>query len=155
MSIHLMDLIESCSAQALSTKLLVTEASEWRSLCRKYSEKFHTPLHLVIDMDPEFVILNLYESNLEDVDVSESLEDLRDRVMHLEDPNYDAAKEKELAEFIKQAEEEEAERIKSGRPIRKSKKTDEASLPGGPSEKKPPTQGYLNLSYLEDMDREE
>lgn len=155
----LAELLESCEAEALLGKLESTEETVWRYICRQYSIKFHTPLHVVMnDLDPREVILAHYEGQLEDVDTEENIEKLLDSVYTLQDPEYAQQKRDDLANDIKQYEAEEAARIKAGRPIHKAMANDDSPL--GPdlpkktsnvaTEETRPTHGSINLSYLED-----
>lgn len=143
--IHISDIIELCQVEAIADKLLPTSASRWRKLCREYSSMFHTPYKDVLEMDPEFVILSVYEKELDDIDINDKLEDLMERVYTIEDPDYEVAKEKDLVDFIKDAEEEEAERVKENRPVFGKKK---ALLNKEEPTKEQPKGGFIDLSYL-------
>lgn len=149
------ELLEYCQVEAISSKVSPTEESVWRSLCRDYSIKFHTPLMDVLLLDPEHVVLNVYELQAEtmDTDDYQRLERIMDTLLGIEDPNYEAKKNKEQEEFDRQAELEEEERIKSGRPVYQPKKktllkNDEVT------QKKLPTGGMVNLDYLSKQDSE-
>lgn len=158
--IEFKELLEFCQAEAIANRLSPTEASVWRGICRTYSEKFHTPLAEVLEMDPEHVILNVYESQAEDMDIEDyqKLEHIMDTLRGIEDPNYEAKKRDEQAEFDRQAELEEEERIKAGRAVHKSLQKDldrkKASEKGEPEEPKKPTGGMINLDYLSKQDSE-
>jgi hypothetical protein len=153
--INFRELLEYCQAEAIASKVAPTEDSTWRSLCRDYSEMFHTPLYLVLEMDPEHVILNVYEKQAESMDIEDyqRLEHIMDTILGIEDPNYEAKKTKEQEEFDRQAELEEEERIKAGRPVYQAKKK---TLPKNDEtpEKKLPTGGMVNLDYLSKQDSE-
>lgn len=153
--IEFKDLLEYCQALAIANKMNPTEDSTWRSLCRDYSEAFHTPLYLVLEMDPEHVILNVYEKQAEGMDIEDynKLEHILDTLRTIEDPNYEAVKNKEQEEFDRKAEEEEEQRVKENRPVYVPKKK---SLFGkaSPPEKKLPTGGSINLDYLAKQDSE-
>lgn len=108
-------LIDFCSAEALSNSMEPTEEAVWRSICREYSTKFHTPLFQVMEnMDPEFVILQVYEARLENIDHEENLEQILDSIYTLEDPAYSKEKAAEQQSFDEQAEKEEEERLERG-----------------------------------------
>lgn len=153
MILSLRELVELCRAEAISCKLSHTEASAWRSYCREYSKMFHTPYHLVLDMEPEFVVLAVCEDNLDDINVEENLENLMNRIYTIEDPSYEASQEQELQDWIKDAENEEKDRVSEGRPVHSKKKK---TVPKKPVEEKKEArkEGYLDLSYLEKQDNE-
>lgn len=144
------ELLDYCQAQAIAHTLESTEMSVWRSLCRNYSKTFHTRLDLVLEMDPEAVMLAVFEEQLDDFDEAKDLDNLLDKLYALEDPEYESQKAVELDDFIERAEAEETERLKAGKPIHPAMKND-SSLPA-PKEKpveELPKSGKLNLSYLE------
>jgi len=149
------ELLEYCRIEAIASKMAPTEDSIYRSICRDYSEMFHTPLHQVLEMDPMHVVLNVYEKQAEGMDIEDyqKLELIMDTILGIEDPNYEAKKSKEQEEFDRQAELEEEERIKAGRPVYQAKKK---TLPANenPADKKLPTGGSINLDYLAKQDRE-
>lgn len=154
--IEFKDLVEYCQAEAIASRMTPTEDSVYRAICREYSEMFHTPLPQVLELDPEHVILNVYEKQAESMDIEDyqKLERILDTLRSIEDPNYEATKNKEQEEFDRQAELEEEERIKAGRPVYQAKKK---TLPKNDEtpEKKLPTGGSINLEYLSKADREE
>lgn len=142
MRVHIADIIEICRVEAIAYKLQPDQASIWRNFCRDYSKLFHTELHLVLAMSPEFVISQVLEERLDEINPVERREDLMDRIYLAEDPDYESTKEKELQDFIKDAEEEEEERIRNGRPV---------FVPKGKTKletKAVPKEGYVNLAYL-------
>lgn len=149
------DLLDTCQSEAIANKLSPTESSIWRSLARSYSKLFSTPLHLVLNMDSEHVILNVYEYQLKDLDEDkiENLEHLMETIYTIEDPDYDAKKELELQEDIKRFIEEEKERVRLGLSIVPQK---QKSLLEKPKEEQEnlPTQGSINLEYLAKQDNE-
>lgn len=154
------DLLEYCKAEAIANRVSPTEVSVWRAICRSYSKMFHTPLQEVLNMAPEHVVLNVYEEQMEDADIDDyhKLQHLLDIVRGIEDPEYDAKQSREQEEFDKQAEKEEAERIKANKPVHPSlakdlpKKT--LSEPVDKDDKKLPTGGSVNLDYLSKQDSE-
>jgi hypothetical protein len=143
------ELTEYCQAVALMSKILPDEGAVWRYICRKYSAKFSTPLDQVQIMDPEHVILNVYEEQLDELNLEQNLENFLDMIYTLEDPAYEAQKKQELGDFISQAEKQESDRIKAGKPIHpRMAKDAEVTLQDTPQEQKPKG-GKVDLSYLE------
>jgi hypothetical protein len=131
-------LLEYCKAKSIKNTLQPDEESTWKSFCRAYSKKFHTPLHLVVGMDPENVIQAILDDQYEQMDPVESVETLLEQIYILEDPNYKAQKEEDMGEFVKLAEQKEIARI------RKNKA--KAAVKPNPLAK--PTQGSVDFSGL-------
>ncbi len=153
------ELLDLCSAEALASKLAPTSDSTWRKICRTYAKKFHTPLPQVLKMSAEEVALHVFEDNLDDLDTEEHLEQLLDLVYTLDDPEYAAQKQREIEEFDREAERQEEERVKAGRPIHPAMASDGAPQKlGSKNESKReaslPTQGAANLSDLDDRNEQ-
>jgi hypothetical protein len=153
------DLADALRAQAIANLLSPTAESVYRKICRAYSKRFNTPLHQVMELSPEFVILNYFEDDLEDIDIDDNLDVLMDRIYSIEDPEYESIKKEEFDAFAEQAEEEERLRLESGKPIHPAL-AKETTLLGVPDQKNTPEKdeppkdnlpkgGYVNLSYLE------
>lgn len=118
MLLHILDVIEFFKIEALNNKLNPNEASIWRSLCRDYSKKFSTPLADVENLSHEKILLNLYEDELENADVSENLENWTKVLKRLSSPDdYEAEEKEEFDDFVEEARLEEAERLAKGKPI--------------------------------------
>lgn len=145
--ISLDDIIDYCRAEAISGKFYPTEISNWRWFCREYSKTFHTPLYQVMDMDPEHVILSVFEDGYDarrlrkKEDVDAIIDDLR----RLEDPNYDANQENRMADWAAGIEQWDKMRVSKGAPL--PKKTDPKDPPKDPP-KPLPKEGGINLSYM-------
>ena|ERR1035437_7158625 len=158
--INFRDLLDLCRAESLANLMEPTESSIWRSICREYSTKFHTPLNLVMDkLDPYFVILNVYEQQLESFDLDENLEQILDTAYSLADPNYSKQKEEEQKSFDEQAEKEEKERVESGESLltylaRKSSKNKKKAKKA-PKAKKMPKSGGINMEALSHLQEED
>lgn len=156
--VSISDIVDLCQAEAVANRLDSNSAYRWRRFCREYSKAFSTPYHQVLEMDPEFVILATYELELDDVNPLDKIHDLMDRIYSIEDPNYEASKERELQDFIKQAEEEEDDRVNANAPVYvPKKKNKKVSVPDKPQEvlKELPKEGYVNLAYLSKQDSED
>jgi hypothetical protein len=115
------EILDAASAEAIATQLEPTAASTWRKICRTYSKKFNTPLPQVLALNPEEVALQVFEDNLDERDDEDNLiEHLLDLIYTMSDPEYAEKKSVELEQFIQETREEEAERLKEGRPIHPS-----------------------------------
>lgn len=154
--IDLKDLLEYCQAEAIANRMNPTEDSLYRYFCREYSEKFFTPLYLVLEMDAEHVLLNVYEKRSENIDLEDyqKLDAVLDSIKSILDPNYENIKVKEQDEFDKQAELEEEERVKDNKPVYVPKKKTLFKKEQAPVENRP-TQGSINLDYLSRQDSED
>jgi hypothetical protein len=151
MSIHINEIIEVARVEAIAFKLHPTAASMWRNFCRDYSKLFSTPLHEVFEMSPEFVISQVLEERLDEVNAVDHLEDLMERIYIAEDPNYESEKERDLQDWITDIEEEEIQRKKADKPIN-LKKVSYKNLPKKESvveaPKNLPKEGFVNFDYL-------
>lgn len=159
-------LLNTLRAESIADKIYPSEESIWRYMCRQYSKAFFTPLHIVNELPIEEVVKAVYEHQLDNVEVDDNIEYLMEQIYRIEDPEYDADKEKELQEFIRQAEEEEEARLAMNKPVHKeaesnpldmaSKKTISEKTVLETEEIPPglPKEGFLDLSYLEDSENE-
>lgn len=140
------EISEYCQAQALLNKLSPDEIAIWRYFARSYSKKFNTPLHLVMEMAPEEVMLHHYEEQMDDLEVEDHIDQLLDMIYSLEDPDYEQEKSNDFDTFIENAELEEQERLKKGKPIHPALRNESSLSP--PEQPKGPSGGSINLSYL-------
>jgi hypothetical protein len=154
--ITLSDVVDLCRAEALAGKLYPTELSDWRWFCREYSKTFHTSLNLVETMDPERVILAVLEDGLDSkrLKVREDADKVIEELRRLEDPDYDATQAGEFDEFAAGIEEFEANRIADGAPLPKKAGPSHESQVSEAVQKKDKTQGFIDLSYLENSKNE-
>jgi hypothetical protein len=145
--IALDDIIDYCKAEAISGKFYPTEVSNWRWFCREYSKTFHTPLLQVMEMDPEHVILAVFEDGYDSrrLKNKEHVDSIIDDLRRLEDPNYDATRETEMQDWSAGIEQWEANRVAKGAPL--PRKTDPKAPPVIPP-KPLPQEGSINLAYM-------
>jgi hypothetical protein len=128
--------------------------SIWRSLCRSYSKKFSTPLHLCLDgtIPAEDILLAEFEDQLDNFDADKDLDTILEQIYRIEDPDYEEKVEEEVREFMAQAAKEERDRVRLGKPIHRLLGK-EPNLEN--TSEKPPaidpkkSGGHINLSYLE------
>lgn len=154
------ELLDACRLEAINGILNPTQETIYRSMCRDYSERFHTPLHVVHTLDMEFVITELYSAQFDDRQSKEDwvLEDdlgsLMEMVARIEDPEFEAHEKEEFDEFAEQALAEERERLKAKRPIHKAlaKEMEEPTLSPRVAKPEQPSQGFINLSHLDNED---
>ncbi len=143
--IPLNDVVDFCRAEALANKLWPTEISDWRWFCREYSKTFHTPLHIVMEMDAEHVILCVLEEGLDSKSLArrEDFDKIVDELRHLEDPEYESNKEKAMEDWTAGIEEWDAQRVQKGAPLPRKGKQEPTRVP-----KPLPKEGGINLAYL-------
>ena len=145
------DLLDYCKIKSILDKLEPNEVSVWESMCRSYSIRFHTPLHKVMELSPEFVMNQEFSSQMEDFDLEKDVEELLELIKSIEDPDYELEKNKEFDEFIADAEEEERERIKLGKPVHKSIKNEPSLKPKEELKKS----GFVNFERLAALEARE
>lgn len=157
---NIKDLLDYCRAQAIINTLGNDEVSVWRSICRTYSNKFATPLHLCLNgtIPAEDIMLAVFEDQLEDFK-EDDLENLLDTLYGIEDPEYERRKEDDLEEFMEKAERDEEERLRKGKPVHKSS-NDEVSLSSKktvlkkPLREEPLKGGGVDFSHIQDEEKE-
>lgn len=156
------DLMNYCKAEAIASLVDPTYESIYRYLCREYSTKFHTPLDQVFKLDPEFVMLHVWESRYEKMDLDDELENILDTIYTMQDPEYSKAKADEQQAFDEQAEKEEEERIASGESLTAHLKKNQKKNSKGKNkdiEKVPspglPKSGGIDMEKLKHLEKEE
>lgn len=106
-------LAELCQIKAIHAAIEPSFDSIFRIKCRQYSERFHTPLHIVVnELDPIFVLQNLYEVEYPPSIVDEELEELLDILQKIKDPKYSRMTAEETEELVDAVLNREIERAK-------------------------------------------
>jgi hypothetical protein len=150
------DFIETFQSQALSDKLAPSDQASWNYICREYSKIFHTPLHEVFKLSPEFVCLHIFAEQLSNVDIEENLELLQDKLSALLDPEFDIKRERAYREELKQIQEQENLRLAEGRAVHPS--LDKKTKKEPPKEELPsdlPKQGGLSAALIKQLQDKE
>ncbi len=94
-------LFEYSQVKALEAAITPSMESIWKIKCREYSERFHTPLHTVInDLDPLFILQNLNEYKYPPSIVDEELQELLDILQKIKDPNYSRMTQEQTEELV-------------------------------------------------------
>ena len=155
--IALRDIVDFCKAEALASRFLPSEVSDWRYFCREYSKLFHTPLHQVAALSPEHVILSVIEDQLESKNPynDDHIEELTTELRRLEDPEYDAKAEKEIQQFVSNVEAGEKKRLARGDGIPLPSRYKKAKP--APVAKEPPAapkSGFVDLSRFANENEE-
>jgi hypothetical protein len=121
---NLYDLIEYAQVKAILNALDPTQESIWRIKCREYSELFSTPLHVVVnDLDPVFVLQQLYEYQFNPSIVDSELPELLEKLNKIKDPNYDPLPKEEMENLVDAVLNKEIERLsKKKTPVQETAK---------------------------------
>jgi hypothetical protein len=151
------DLVDTASASALADHLYPTETSVWNRYCREYSTRFHTPLTEVFALDPYLVLYQVNADNLSDFNAEERVDELRDILGSISDPNYDAKKEQAIREEMRQIEEREKLRLERGEAVHSSLEKDKrVFVKEELSNSKPlPKSGGLNLGLINKLNNQD
>ena len=156
----LFDLIDSIKSPALANRLYQNEAAYWRKICRQYSKAFSVSLQEVYNMDPEKVCLDLFEDQLQELDLDENLNDIEDLLNSLKDPNYNIEKERKMREEMAKIVEEEERRLAAHEPIHpslKGQKTHQNRVNSGTQKgnQELPKSGGINMDVINRLANEE
>lgn len=146
-------LFELAQIKAIHSAIEPSMDSIWRLRCREYSEKFHTPLHVVInELEPMFVLQQLYESDFPPSILDDELEDLLEKLYQIKDPSYTKMSKEELEELVDNVLNREIARSK------KNKKdiTQETIIADVQKEEiKKQKSGSMNFKELEKLDSQQ
>lgn len=132
-------LLEHIQVKSILLALSPKDHYVWRKMCREYSERFHTPLDRVHDLDPEFVLTNLFEEEFSTNNVKKNLDEILDRLYRLRDPNYEAVSSADLEDLVDLVLNKEMKRKGE---VRNDPKPEEPK----------PTEGGMSFSGLDRMD---
>lgn len=125
--------IELEHLKAIQAALEPSLDSIWRLKCRAYSQKFFTPLHVVMnELDPIMVLQALYEDQYHPSAIGEEMDAILERLYTIKDPNYNAMSTEDLEDFVDAVLNKEIARLA------KKNKTPEAKIPFEPSKPKAP-----------------
>lgn len=95
------DLLEISQIKAIHSALEPSAASIFRIKCRQYSERFHTPLHVVMnELDPILVLEALFEDQFPPSIIEEECEDILDRLYTIKDPSYRRMSKEETENLV-------------------------------------------------------
>lgn len=97
---NLYDLLEYSQLKAIQAAISPSLESIWRMRCRDYSQKFFTPLHLVMALDPIFILQALYEDQFQPSIVEDELEELLDRLYIMKDPTYSRMSQQDTEDMV-------------------------------------------------------
>jgi len=93
--------LEISQLRAIHAALEPSAESIWRMKCRQYSEKFYTPLHVVMNqLDPMLVLQALYETQYPPSVIEEELDDILERLYSIKDPEYSAMSKEQVEDLV-------------------------------------------------------
>jgi len=153
---NLYDLIHHAELLAIGVAISPTPESIFAIRCREYSDRFRTPLHMVYDLDPMFVLKNLYEDKYQPSEIQDELEDILDKLYTMQDPTYSRMNKQDLEDMVDAVMNKEIKRLaKAKDPITGelknpllAKKTSENKKEEAPK----PKSGGLSFESLEMSD---
>jgi hypothetical protein len=93
-------LLEFEQLKAIQCALEPSLESAFRIKCRQYSDRFKTPLHLVMDLNPAFVLQHLYEDQYSVQEVEEDLQNVLELLYKVRDPNYEPMDQQEIEGLV-------------------------------------------------------
>jgi hypothetical protein len=147
--IDLYSLFELAQIKAIHSAIEPSLESIWRIKCRAYSEKFHTPLHVVMnDLDPSFILQSLYEDQYNPSIVDEELEELYETLSRIKDPTFVRISAQETEDLVDAVLNKEIKRASIKKAPTQEKITSEIKQ----AALKKPTSGGMDFSELEKLD---
>ena len=147
------EFLEQMQIRAIAHALTPGADYIWREKCREYSIKFSTALHLVYDLDPEFVIQNLYETEFNRSAVQENMEEILGRLNRFNDPDFEEIEQAEIEELVDRVINKENKR--KGKTPNTSVKPPVANLKAPTIPAPQPTQGGLKFDSIAKSDESE
>lgn len=140
-------IFELAELRAINAALRPSAESMYRARCRQYSIMFHTPLHVVQELDPLFVIQSLQEEKYTYREVHDDLEGVLELLYKIKDPSYTTMSKEETENLVDAVLNKELERASK-------KKSVMEETYAKPVEKKPkpqpkPKSGSMSFGDLE------
>ena len=122
--------------------------SIWRMHCREYSQRYHTPLNVVMnELDPMIVMQALAEDRYRPSIVDEELDELMDILYKAKDPTYSRMSQEEIEGLVDAVMNKEIQR--AAKKKRPTQETIEAAVKIAEAK---PKKGSMNFGDLEKMD---
>lgn len=146
---NLYDLLELSEIKAIESAIDPTPESIWRMRCRAYSQKYFTPLHVVMnELDPNMVFQALYEDIYSPSIVNEELEELIEKLYKIKDPSYSRMSKEDTEAMVDNIMNYEIARMaKKKAPTQESISTEIKT-----AEAQKPKSGSMDFSQLENLE---
>lgn len=140
-------ILELAEIRAINAALMPSAESMYRARCRQYSIMFHTPLHVVQELDPLFIIQSLQEEKYTYREVHDDLEGVLELLYRMKDPSYTSMSKEETENLVDAVLNKELERASK-------KKSPMQETYAKPVEQKPepkikPKSGSMSFGDLE------
>jgi len=143
------DLFEICRLKAIARAIDPTTESIYRMRCREYSEKFHTPLHIVErELDPLFVLQHLYEIQYSPKIIDEELNEILEQLYRIKDPSYSPISKEEMEDLVDAVLNKEIQRLSKKK--RPTQETIQAEIKKKEIQK--PKSGSMSFGELEKLE---
>lgn len=143
-------LLELAELRAIHAALSPDANFAYRARCRQYSTLFHTPLHVVYDLDPLFVFQSLQEEKYTYRETHDDLEGILELLYRIRDPQYVTVSQQDTEDLVDAVLNKEIERAaRKKTPIQETY----SSLPEQkPAPKAKPKSGSMSFGDLEKAD---
>jgi hypothetical protein len=142
-------LFDLAQIKAIQVALEPTLESIWLIRCREYSVKYHTPLHVVVnELDPMFVLQQLFEDRFTPSDAEEDLEGILEKLYKIKDPSYSRMTAAETEELVDAVLNKELKRLskKKNTSEEKPKPKEKSVVPPNPKS------GSMSFGSLESLE---
>lgn len=151
MSFSFYDLFELAQIRAIEAAISPNAESIYRIRCRDYSQRFHTPLHMVMnELDPMIVLQTLYEDKYTPASVEEELEELIEVLQKIRDPeNYRKFSKEETEDLVDNVLNREIARLAKKKPP--TQQTIEREIKVAEAKPKSGSMDFSSLEKLESM----
>jgi hypothetical protein len=95
------DILELAELKAIESAISPTMETIWRMRARDYSQKFFTPLHIVLnELNPMMVLQALYEDKYPPSIVKDELEELLEYLYKIKDPTYEKMSKEDVENLV-------------------------------------------------------
>lgn len=142
-------LLELAEIRAINSALLPSAESMYRSRCRQYSIMFHTPLHVVQELDPLFVLQSLQEEKYTYKSVHEDIEGVLELLYTIKDPSYTSMSKEETENLVDAVLNKELERAARKKSVMEETYAKPAEQKPKPKPVPKPKSGSMSFGDLE------
>jgi hypothetical protein len=142
------DILELAQLRAIQSAFEPSADSIFRIKCRQYSERFHTPLHVVMnELDPGLVLQALFEEQFPPSCIEEEGEEILDKLYTIKDPSYRRITQEETENLVDNVLNREIARL-----AKKKRPTQETIQAAVKEAEAKPKSGGMSFGDLEKME---